>query len=679
MRPLFLYARGSETPTGIVIVYTEFYEFRERPFQICTDPKYLWLGEDHKEALSALKYGVMSDNGFLLLTGDVGTGKTTLLNAWLRDLDDSVRVAHVTDPDLDLMGFFNHLGRSLEIKNRFSKKEDFLFVFKEFLFTAGARENSRILLVIDEAQKLSATLLEQVRLLSNIELPEKKLINIFLVGQNELNQTLMTPDCRALRQRITLNYNIKPLSEENTRLYITHRLKVAGSEKRIFTGSSLHEIFRLSGGYPRLINIICDRALLIGYAKNEDRITRQMVSECGSSILLPGENTTDFFPTFPVRAATVPPARAAKPTPVAGASGRRPKPAARVLSDRREEMLRRIGSIFRWGNLERWLSGSGADGKSRRIYALRVLIPAGILLLCLWLGSFIFSARQESKADIPNQISSRQKGSPPETSQAAAPAGEAAGIASRDPVSMAAGETADPGASENVQQDNLTAPGPGESGKIERQGQMTGSDMSKPDPAKTSELKQAKQYLADEKYGPAIELLSSLDAWGASGQPEIKEMYVQALVGQARIVQGRDRVAAEKLLQKAAAADPTTSEVYYELGKLSASGKDYPRSIEYYLKAEALKPDSAAILFNLGFSYAAVEAYPEAEKRFAGVVRLSPSYLDKALVNLAIVQLKQGKRLDGLKNLKQALSVNPDNRRAREYLDRFLSSAGESQ
>ncbi|UCF93462.1 MAG: AAA family ATPase, partial [Desulfobacterales bacterium] len=202
-------------------MYTSFYKLVERPFQISTDPRFLWLGAKHREALAILKYGVLDEKGFLLMTGDVGTGKTTLINALLEGLDDDVLVANVADPNLDLVGFLNLIARSFLIPQRFVRKEEFLFYFKDFLQKTWA-ENKRVLLVIDEAHKLSQELLEQIRLLSNIELPEKKLINIFFVGQNELNQTLMSGDCRALRQRITLNYNIRPLSENETLQYINH-------------------------------------------------------------------------------------------------------------------------------------------------------------------------------------------------------------------------------------------------------------------------------------------------------------------------------------------------------------------------------------------------------------------------------------------------------------------------
>ena len=175
----------------VLVMYTSYYNLIEKPFQISTDPSFLWLGEKHKEALAILKYGVMDEKGFLLLTGEAGTGKTTLINSLLESLDENTLVANVTDPNLDLMGFLNLITRSFGLSNKFEKKEEFIVSFKEFLRNTYF-DNKRALLIIDEAHRLSKKLLEQSRLISNIELPEKKLINIFFVGQNELNQTCMS-------------------------------------------------------------------------------------------------------------------------------------------------------------------------------------------------------------------------------------------------------------------------------------------------------------------------------------------------------------------------------------------------------------------------------------------------------------------------------------------------------
>jgi len=269
-------------------MYLSHYNLAEKPFQITTDPKFLWLGEKHQEALATLKYGVADNKGFLLLTGDVGTGKTTLINTLLRDLDSNTIVATVVDPNSERLEFFNFLATAFGIEEKFTKKVDFLSHFTEFLNNAYL-SNKKVLLIIDEAQRLSTELLEEIRLLSNIERENTKLLNIFFVGQNEFEKTLIKEGCRALRQRITITYRINTLTETETTEYIKYRLKVAGTEKEVFNRKAIREIYAFSRGYPRLINIICDHALLTGYVKELKMINRAIIKECAQELVLQGE------------------------------------------------------------------------------------------------------------------------------------------------------------------------------------------------------------------------------------------------------------------------------------------------------------------------------------------------------------------------------------------------------
>jgi len=271
-------------------LYLSHYNFTEKPFQITTDPKFIWLGEKHLEALSTLKYGIVENKGFLLLTGDVGTGKTILINCLVTKLDIEATIATIPDPDLEILDFFNSLASSFKINKKFESKGDFLVHLKTFLHKAHA-ENKNVLLIIDEAQRLNHKLLEEIRLLSNIELYSKKLINIFFVGQNEFNDILMQERNRAVRQRIALRYNIDPLTKSETGEFIKHRLEIAGAKGNVFSTDAIHEIHLFSSGYPRLINVICDHALLTGYIKGIKKVNSKIIRECAQELKIPAKES----------------------------------------------------------------------------------------------------------------------------------------------------------------------------------------------------------------------------------------------------------------------------------------------------------------------------------------------------------------------------------------------------
>jgi general secretion pathway protein A len=276
-------------------MYLEHYGLKAKPFQISADPRFLWLGSKHKEALAILKYGIFDNRGFLLLSGDVGTGKTTLIHALTRDIGDDTVVATVPDPGLALMDFYRYIARSFDIKEPFETKEQFLGIFKTFLLRNEASKK-KVLLIIDEAQRLTSDLLEEIRLLSNIEKDYTKLLNIFFVGQNEFNDIILKQKNRPLRQRITINYNIDPLEQHEVMEYINFRLGVAGCDEPLFTGDAVREVFAFSEGYPRLINIICDHALLTGFVQGVTRITGSIVSECAEELQIRSVTTAPVPP-----------------------------------------------------------------------------------------------------------------------------------------------------------------------------------------------------------------------------------------------------------------------------------------------------------------------------------------------------------------------------------------------
>ena len=267
-------------------MYLDYYKLKTYPFKTNPDPEFLWFGEKHKEALSLLKYGILRRDGFLLLTGDVGMGKTSLIRYLIRLIDSSALVATIHDPDMPTMDFFNYLSEEFKMDRVFTNKADFLIHFKKFLLKAYS-EHKSIFIIIDEAQRLNHERLEQIRLLSNIELDDQKLVNIFFIGQSEIEQLLMDKRNKAISQRINLSYHIQPLDELETVKYIAHRLKIAGSRRGIFTVSACRDIFAISGGVPRLINSICDCALLSGFAEGRQVVDSKLINECQVDLRIP--------------------------------------------------------------------------------------------------------------------------------------------------------------------------------------------------------------------------------------------------------------------------------------------------------------------------------------------------------------------------------------------------------
>lgn len=267
-------------------MYLDHFHLKEKPFKLSPDPRYLWLGDSHQEAWATLHYGIADNRGFILLVGDVGTGKTTLINKLVDGLDASVHVARINDPGLTQIDFFRFLARAFDLPDDFDSKGDFLVRFIHFLHRARNRDE-RVALIIDEAQRLNGGLLEEIRQLSNIERQDEKLLTIILVGQNELNETMMAVENRALRQRITTLYALGALGKHEVETYIRFRLGVAGTEATLFTPAAVRAITRFSKCNPRLINVICDHALLTAYVKGRSQVDGRMVRECAREMTLP--------------------------------------------------------------------------------------------------------------------------------------------------------------------------------------------------------------------------------------------------------------------------------------------------------------------------------------------------------------------------------------------------------
>jgi general secretion pathway protein A len=267
-------------------MYLKFFGLNEKPFAITPDPRYLYLSERHAEALAHLMYGINESGGFVQLTGEVGTGKTTIVRSLLAQAPKDAEIALILNPKMTapefLLTICEELGIDVRGDSRTSLK-DLVDVLSRHLLGAHAAVR-RVVLVVDEAQNLSPEVLEQVRLLTNIETNTQKLLQIILIGQEELRELLGRTELRQLAQRITGRYHLAPLSREETTAYVRHRLQVAGATTDILTSWALREVYRLSRGVPRVINVICDRALLGAYSTDRHRVTARLVRRAAAEV-----------------------------------------------------------------------------------------------------------------------------------------------------------------------------------------------------------------------------------------------------------------------------------------------------------------------------------------------------------------------------------------------------------
>jgi general secretion pathway protein A len=260
-------------------MYLRFYGFKEAPFNITPDPRFLFFAQHHREAFDHLIYGIENRKGFIELTGEVGSGKTTICRAVLASLARNVKTSLVLNPWLTenqlLRAILHDFGLAAKGRDRLACLETLNAFLLEQL-----RQDNNVALIIDEAQDLAPAVLEQVRLLSNLETDQHKLLQIVLCGQPELSQRLAAPDLRQLRQRITVRYHLFPLTEAELKQYIEHRLKTAGwTGDEIFSDETVRRVYHYSTGIPRLINAVCDVALLAGYVARIQRLDGECVSK----------------------------------------------------------------------------------------------------------------------------------------------------------------------------------------------------------------------------------------------------------------------------------------------------------------------------------------------------------------------------------------------------------------
>jgi general secretion pathway protein A len=307
-------------------MYKEFYGLRELPFALTPDPRFIYFTPSHTEAMANLHYGIESGKGLIVVTGEVGTGKTTILRWMMQRLDRTVLVGYIFNPRLTVPEFYQHVTRVLGV-DEWENKSDLLFKLGKVLESRHAR-GLRTVLIIDEAHGLSTSVLEEIRLMSNFESDSAKLLQIVLTGQPELREVLNNPELRQLKQRVALRCEIKPLPNiEETEKYVKSRLLTAGAQRTdVFTQSALDYVFRCSEGIPRQINNLCDNALLAGYAAGEPTVTRAII-----------EDVADTFDMLP---------RAA---------------AGRPVADERESPARIFDAR---GRAELWSAGNGGDGEA---------------------------------------------------------------------------------------------------------------------------------------------------------------------------------------------------------------------------------------------------------------------------------------------------------------------------
>lgn len=276
-------------------MYNNFFGFKERPFQLVPNPAYLFLSRSHEEAIAHLTYALSHGDGFVELTGEVGTGKTTLCRAFLEDLEKDTEVAYIFNPQLNQLELLKTINDEFGISSAANNTKELIDTLNVFLMEKKS-QNKNVILLIDEAQNLNKEVLEQLRLLSNLETNTSKLLQIILVGQPELQNMLDSHDLRQLRQRITLRWYLTPLSRKETKAYIRHRVNIASKKTEDkFTQSAYDLIYNYSRGIPRLINIACDRALLTAFGDNRRKVTGSIARSAIRELKSRGGDANRFF------------------------------------------------------------------------------------------------------------------------------------------------------------------------------------------------------------------------------------------------------------------------------------------------------------------------------------------------------------------------------------------------
>jgi len=275
-------------------VYKDYYGFREEPFSVTPDSAFFYPSEQHQTALDALRYAVTQRKGFVVITGPIGSGKTTVVRTLLKHLDHHHKTAVITNTNLSPKGVLTMLLEDLGVPYKDGSKDRLLIQLNQYLIRQ-VMDGYNVVLFLDEAQNLSRQCLEEIRMLSNLETEKEKLIQIVMVGQPELRKKLQAVDLGQLKQRIAVHYHLVPLSEGETRKYIIHRLNAVRTNGRdyhdLFTDDAFDLIFRHSQGVPRVVNILCDHALLSAFVREQHQVTREIIEESIAEISFQGDYT----------------------------------------------------------------------------------------------------------------------------------------------------------------------------------------------------------------------------------------------------------------------------------------------------------------------------------------------------------------------------------------------------
>ena len=259
-------------------MYENFYGFREKPFSLLPDPSFLYLSPKHRMALVLLEYSLMNQSGFSVITGEIGTGKTTLIRQLLNQIDRDVTVGLISNTHRSFGELLQWVLMAFNLEYAGKDKVGLYQTFIDFVIKEYAH-NRRTVLIIDEAQNMAPETLEELRMLSNVNADKDQVLQVFLVGQAGLRDLLRRPDLEQFAQRISVDYHLEPLNAQETRDYIRHRLTVAGGDPELFDEATSDAVFRNSGGVPRLINVLCDTTLVFGYAEQAKQITADLVEE----------------------------------------------------------------------------------------------------------------------------------------------------------------------------------------------------------------------------------------------------------------------------------------------------------------------------------------------------------------------------------------------------------------